>query len=144
VVFVTGLLGRWAGGAARRAACAEHPALLVASGALLFVEFFADKIPGVDSVWDLLQRDPHPGGRGAGGRRLRRRQRHHGHHGGPDGRHAGPTSQAAKTTTRAAINTSPEPFSNVGASLVEDGASVGAIWLALTHRWPSPPCCWSW
>jgi hypothetical protein len=32
----------------------QHP-VLVASGALLFVEFFADKIPGVDSVWDLLQ-----------------------------------------------------------------------------------------
>jgi len=43
------------------------------------------------------------------------------------------SSQVAKSTTRAAINTSPEPFSNVGASLVEDGASVGAIWLALTH-----------
>ena len=43
------------------------------------------------------------------------------------------TSQAAKTTTRAAINTSPEPFSNVFASLVEDGLVVGAVWLATTH-----------
>ncbi len=43
------------------------------------------------------------------------------------------TRQAAKTTTRAAINASPEPFSNIGASLVEDGASVGAVWLAATH-----------
>jgi hypothetical protein len=43
------------------------------------------------------------------------------------------TSQAAKTTTRAAINTSPEPFSNVLASLVEDGLVVGAVWLAATH-----------
>src|SRR2546427_78922 len=56
VVFVTGLLGAlgWValpGGLH----VLEHPALLFASGALLFVEFFADKIPGVDSVWDLLQ-----------------------------------------------------------------------------------------
>ena len=40
------------------------------------------------------------------------------------------TSQAAKTTTRAAINTSPEPFSNVAASLFEDGLVVGILWLA--------------
>ena len=43
------------------------------------------------------------------------------------------TSQAAKTTTRAAINTSPEPFSNLLASLVEDGLVVGAVWLAVAH-----------
>jgi hypothetical protein len=43
------------------------------------------------------------------------------------------TSQAAKTTTRAAINTSPEPFSNLLASLIEDGLVVGAVWLAVTH-----------
>src|SRR5260370_8659529 len=56
VVFVTGVLGAlgWValpGGLH----VLEDPALLFASGALLFVEFFADKIPGVDSVWDLLQ-----------------------------------------------------------------------------------------
>ena len=33
----------------------EHPALLFASGGMLCMEFFADKIPGVDSLWDLLQ-----------------------------------------------------------------------------------------
>jgi high-affinity Fe2+/Pb2+ permease len=43
------------------------------------------------------------------------------------------TSQAAKTTTRAAINTSPEPFSNIAASLVEDGLVVAAMWLATEH-----------
>ena len=43
------------------------------------------------------------------------------------------TSQAAKTSTRAAVNASPEPFSNVGASLLEDGLAVGAIWLATQH-----------
>ena len=36
-------------------------------------------------------------------------------------------------TTRAAINTSPEPFSNVAVSLVEDGFVVFMLWLAAAH-----------
>ena len=112
----------------------EHPALLFASGGLLFVEFFADKIPGVDALWDLLQsvlRVPAGAALAAGVF-------------GADnatmalvaalmGGSLAATSQAAKTTTRALINTSPEPFSNVGASLAEDTAAVGAIWLALAN-----------
>jgi hypothetical protein len=43
------------------------------------------------------------------------------------------SSQLAKSTTRAAINTSPEPFSNIGMSLVEDATAVGALWLATQH-----------
>ncbi|MEG2630733.1 MAG: DUF4126 domain-containing protein, partial [Comamonas sp.] len=55
VVFAVGLLGASGmmvlpGGLDVLA----HPLLLVGSGSLLFVEFFADKIPGVDSVWDVL------------------------------------------------------------------------------------------
>lgn len=112
----------------------QHPAMLIASGAMLFVEFFADKIPGVDSLWDLLQsviRIPAGAALAAGAL-------------GADGVTTATiaalmggtlaaTSQVAKTTTRAAINTSPEPFSNLLASLVEDGLVVGAVWLAATH-----------
>ena len=43
------------------------------------------------------------------------------------------TAHAAKATTRAAINTSPEPFTNVGASLVEDTAVPVGLWLAVAH-----------
>ena len=43
------------------------------------------------------------------------------------------TAFATKATTRAAINTSPEPFSNWGASLFEDGLSVAVVWLATQH-----------
>jgi hypothetical protein len=43
------------------------------------------------------------------------------------------TSHAAKMTTRAAVNTSPEPFSNIGVSLVEDGLVVFMLWLSATH-----------
>jgi hypothetical protein len=112
----------------------QHPAMLMASGAMLFVEFFADKIPGLDSLWDMVHsviRIPAGALLAAGAL-------------GADsatmtavaallGGTLAATSQAAKTTTRAAINTSPEPFSNVMASLVEDGLVVGAVWLASTH-----------
>jgi Domain of unknown function (DUF4126) len=112
----------------------QHPALLAASGLMLFAEFFADKIPGLDSVWDILHSVVRiPAGAALAAGAL-----------GADsttmalaaallGGSLAATSQAAKTTTRAAINTSPEPFSNVLASLFEDGLVVGAVWLATTH-----------
>jgi len=135
VVFVVGLsgaLGFWVlpGGLQ----VLQHPALLVVSGGLLFVEFFADKIPGLDSLWDLLNsvlRVPAGAALAAGV------------FGADSGTMAlvaallggtlAASSQVAKTTTRAAINTSPEPFSNVIASLVEDGLALGALWLATNH-----------
>ena len=112
----------------------QHPALLLASGFMLFMEFFADKIPGVDSVWDMLNsviRIPAgaalaAGALGADGATM-------GLVGALLGGSLAATSQAAKTTIRAAINTSPEPFSNLAMSLVEDGLVVGALWLATNH-----------
>jgi Domain of unknown function (DUF4126) len=112
----------------------QHPAVLAASGALLFVEFFADKIPGLDSLWDIVNsvvRIPAGAALAAGVF-------------GADnatmavvaallGGTLAASSQAAKTTTRAAINTSPEPFSNIAMSLVEDGLVIGAVWLATNH-----------
>lgn len=135
VVFVVGMLGFTGvmplpGGLHVLA----HPLVLVISGGLLFVEFFADKIPVVDSVWDLFQSVLRiPAGAALAAAVF-----------GADnstmavaaalmGGTLAATSQAAKTTTRALINTSPEPFSNVGASLAEDTVSLGAIWLALTN-----------
>ena len=109
----------------------QHPALLVTSGALLFVEFFADKIPGLDSLWDLVNsviRIPAgaalaAGALGADGPTMALV-------GALLGGGLAATAQAAKTTSRAAINTSPEPFSNVGMSLLEDGLVIGIVWLA--------------
>lgn len=112
----------------------QHPALLGASGFMLFIEFFADKIPVVDSLWDMVNsvvRIPAGAALAAGV------------FGADSGAMAmaaallggslAATSQAAKTTTRAAINASPEPFSNIAMSLVEDGLVVGAVWLARNH-----------
>lgn len=112
----------------------QHPAMLITSGALLFVEFFADKIPGLDSLWDMVNsviRIPAgaalaAGALGADGSTMALV-------GALLGGTLAASSQAAKTTTRAAINTSPEPFSNIAMSLVEDGLVVGAVWLATNH-----------
>ena len=112
----------------------QHPAVLAISGALLFVEFFADKIPGLDSLWDIVNSVVRvPAGAALAASVF-----------GADnatmavvaallGGTLAASSQAAKTSTRAAINTSPEPFSNVAMSLVEDGLVIGAVWLATNH-----------
>lgn len=112
----------------------QHPVLLGTAGFMLFVEFFADKIPVVDSLWDMVNsvvRIPAGAALAAGV---------FGADGGVValaaallGGSLAATSQAAKTTARAAINSSPEPFSNLAMSLVEDGLVVGAVWLATNH-----------
>ena len=112
----------------------QHPAMLAASGFMLFVEFFADKIPGLDTVWDMV----HSVIRVPGGAVLAASVF------GADhatmavvaavlGGSLAATSFATKATTRAAANTSPEPFSNITLSLLEDGLVVGAMWLATQH-----------
>jgi hypothetical protein len=112
----------------------QHPALLSASGFMLFVEFFADKIPLVDSMWDAvhtLVRIPAgaalaAGALGANGEVMTWVA-------ALLGGTLAATSHATKMTTRAAVNTSPEPFSNIAVSLVEDGLVVFMLWLAATH-----------
>ncbi len=111
-----------------------HPVVLGASGFMVFVEFFADKIPGLDSLWDVV----HTVIRIPAGAALAA-----GVFGADSGVMAllaalaggslAATSHAAKATTRAAINTSPEPFTNVGASLVEDSIVPAGLWLAIAH-----------
>lgn len=111
-----------------------HPVVLGASGFMVFVEFFADKIPGLDSLWDVV----HTMIRIPAGAALAA-----GVFGADSGLVAlvaalmggtlAATSHAAKATSRAAINTSPEPFTNVGASLLEDGLVPLGLWLAIAH-----------
>ncbi len=135
VVFVVGLagaLGWWDLPAGLHVL--QHPAVLIVSGVLLFVEFFADKIPLVDSVWDMFNSVLRvPAGAALAAAVF-------GLDGGAMtvvaallGGTLAASSQVAKSTTRAAINTSPEPFSNLLASLTEDGLVLGALWLATQH-----------
>jgi phosphoribosylaminoimidazole carboxylase (NCAIR synthetase) len=112
----------------------SHPVVLGVSGFMVFIEFFADKIPGLDSLWDVV----HGVIRIPAGAALAAAV-----FGADNGLGAlvaallggtlAATSFAAKATSRAAINTSPEPFSNIGASLLEDGLVPLGLWLAIAH-----------
>ncbi|MCE2657160.1 MAG: DUF4126 domain-containing protein [Rubrivivax sp.] len=136
VVFLTGLAGvlGWVP-LPEGLKLLEHPVVLGASGLLLAVEFFADKVPGLDSVWDAI----HTFLRVPAGAALAA-----GVFGGDQhtwamvaalaGGTLAATSHVAKATTRAAVNTSPEPFSNVGMSLLGDAAVPALLWLS----WSDP------
>ena len=122
----------------------QNPLVLGVGFLMGVVEFVADKIPGVDTLWDTVHTFIRvPAGAAlaygalngafgvdsatwsaiaalAGGTRAA-------------------TAHAAKATTRAAVNSSPEPFSNIGLSLLGDAAVPGLLWLAVEHPlwfWP--------
>jgi hypothetical protein len=136
VVFLTGLAGTlgWVP-LPPGLAILENPVVLGASGLMLAVEFFADKIPGLDSLWDSV----HTFIRIPAGAALAA-----GVFGGDHATWAlvaalaggtlAATAHATKATTRAAANTSPEPFSNVGLSLAGDALVPSMLWLA----WEQP------
>ncbi|WAC62068.1 DUF4126 domain-containing protein [Pseudoxanthomonas sp. SL93] len=109
--------------------------VLGTSGALAATEFFADKIPGVDSGWDLLQTLARvPAGAFLAAATL-----------SPDGQLGGGalaagagvalTSHLLKSGSRALMNTSPEPVSNWTASVAEDAVVVGGLSLAFSYPW---------
>ncbi len=109
-----------------------NPWIITIAGILYFLEFFADKIPWVDSMWDAVHTVIRP----IGGALLAIQVLGH-----PSPAYtvivallAGGTSlvaHTAKAATRLATNSSPEPFSNIGLSLGEDAAVLGG--LALVH-----------
>lgn len=112
----------------------QHPAVLLASGGMLAVEFFADKIPGVDSLWDMLHALIRiPGGAALAAAVFGADHATMAVVAGLLGGTLAATSYAGKASARAAVNTSPEPFSNVAVSLAEDGLVVAALWLAVQH-----------
>ena len=108
------------------------PWIIAIAGVFYFLQFFADKIPWVDSIWDAVHTIIRP----IGGALLAIQVLGH-----PSPAYtvmvallAGGTSliaHTAKAATRLTSNTSPEPFSNVGLSLGEDAAVLGG--LALVH-----------
>jgi hypothetical protein len=112
-----------------------QPAVIIISGILYFLEFFADKIPWIDSAWDAVHTVIRP----IGGALLAIKALGH-----PSPAFtvivallAGGTSlvaHTAKSATRLASTTSPEPFSNIALSFGEDiGVFAG---LALIHYNP--------
>jgi hypothetical protein len=111
-----------------------HPWLLGIAIALYFVEFLADKIPLVDTVWDAIHTVIRPPAAallayGAAGAAP------------PEWRWGAAllaggvalTSHGTKASTRAAVNASPEPFSNWALSWGEDALAVWLTWLSTVH-----------
>ena len=112
----------------------QHPAVLLVSGLLLSVEFFADKVPFIDSAWDALNVFIRiPGGALLAAGVFGADNATMGVVAGLLGGSLAATSLATKMTARAALNTSPEPFSNGLASLFEDGLVLAVVWLATQH-----------
>ena len=112
----------------------QHPVVLSVSGFMLLVEFFADKVPWLDSLWDSVNSVIRiPGGALLAAGVFGGDNAVWGLAAGLLGGSLAATSFATKATARAAINTSPEPFSNWLASLFEDGLVVGVVWLATQH-----------
>lgn len=110
------------------------PVAVGITGLLAFLEFVGDKIPGVDSLLDFIStllRIPAGAVLAASVFGL--------DHGfvaalaAVAGGGLATVSHGTKLSTRAAINTSPEPFSNIGASFGEDALVLGGLWLAWAH-----------
>lgn len=112
----------------------QHPLVMGAAGLMGAAEFFADKIPGLDSLWDGLHTLVRiPAGAALAAAVFGGDQALWATIAGLLGGTLAATSHVAKATTRAAINTSPEPFSNVAASLAGDAAVPAMLWLAIKH-----------
>ena len=112
----------------------SNPFIIGIAIVMYLIEFFADKIPLVDSAWDSIHTFIRP----IGGAALSYMAM----------ADMGPVAQIpaallsgtiamdshlTKATTRAAINTSPEPFTNSVASVSEDAMVVGVIWMIVKH-----------
>jgi hypothetical protein len=113
-----------------------NPLVIGAAGLMYAVEFFADKIPGVDTIWDTIHtfvRIPAGAMLAAGavgelgmGAELAALM---------VGGSMAAATHATKAGTRAVVNTSPEPFSNWTLSIGEDIAVFAGMWAAIQHPW---------
>ncbi|HSJ36261.1 MAG TPA: DUF4126 domain-containing protein [Acidimicrobiia bacterium] len=131
VALILGLMGRFAD-APIPDQLTTTP-VLIAAGVLYLVEFFADKIPYLDNIWDAIHTVIRPVAAGWIGFLLA------GETGLSEVLGAGTSgtmalvAHATKATTRAAVNVSPEPVSNIGLSVFEDGLVAGMVALALAN-----------
>ncbi len=135
VLFLVGLAG-WLGWIElpQHLGFLTHPLVLGASGFMTFIEFFADKVPWLDSVWDAV----HSFIRIPAGAALAAAV--FADSGAPVmlaaailGGGVTAATHLAKAGGRAVINISPEPFSNWAASLAEDSAVPVGLWLGLAQ-----------
>ena len=136
-VFLLGLIGRF-GAITGIPEGFGRTDVLVIMGVLAVAEFVADKIPYLDSAWDAISTFIRPVAgaligallAGASGDLLPMAM-------GALGGLTALLSHAAKSGVRLAVNTSPEPLSNIGASLAGDAALVTVISLAVAYPVPA-------
>lgn len=111
-----------------------HPAVMGVSGLLFFLEFFADKIPGVDSLWDAVHTFIRiPAGAVLAAAAVAGADPGLAIAAGLLGGVIAAGTHLTKAGSRALINSSPEPFSNLIASLGEDLLSVLGLFAALKY-----------
>jgi hypothetical protein len=139
VVFLTGLAGAlgWVD-LPPGLQILQNRLVLGVAGVLVVTEFLADKVPLVDSVWDAVHTFIRiPAGAALAAGMLGADQGNY-----QDaaqvlaallGGGLAATAHVAKATTRMAVNTSPEPFSNIGLSLLGDLSVPTMLWLAWQH-----------
>ncbi len=112
----------------------SHPLVIAVAVILYLIEFFADKAPYVDSAWDSVHTFIRPlGGLAIGVLAFSEAAPHIQVAVGLLTGTLALESHMAKATTRAAINTSPEPVTNVSASVVEDASVAGVLYLIIQH-----------
>lgn len=109
------------------------PLVIFAAACMYFIEFFADKIPGVDSLWDIIHTFIRiPFGALLASDLVA---------GNPSieiaaailGGGIAASTHVTKTSTRMLINTSPEPVTNWTASIAEDLSVFAGLWVALHY-----------
>jgi hypothetical protein len=113
-----------------------HPWVIGAAGCMYVVEFFADKVPGVDTAWDTLHTLIRiPAGAILAAAAAGQSDPLLTVAAGLVGGTVSASSHALKAGTRVVTNVSPEPFSNWALSLGEDMVVVGGLWTALNYPW---------
>ena len=134
-VLVLGLLGRF-GHIAAIPPVLERPSVLAAAAVLYIGQFVVGKIPMLDSVWDVVHTALRPVVGGAIGVIMAQQA-----HANPAttiaaaalGGGSALASHVVKTGVRIGVNASPEPFSNIVASLLEDLGVAGLVTFAVFH-----------
>ena len=112
----------------------QHPAVIAASGFMTLVEFGADKLPWLDSIWDAVHSFVRiPAGAALAAMAFGDSPTAVMVAAGILGGSLAATMHAAKAGARAAINLSPEPLSNWAASLSEDALVPVGLYLAVAH-----------
>jgi hypothetical protein len=112
----------------------SHPAVIAIACIMYVIEFFADKVPYVDSGWDVLHTFIRvPAGAILAARALGDMNPALELAAMLAGGSIALAAHGTKATTRLAINASPEPFSNWAASVTEDIAVLGSIWMIFNH-----------